>query len=402
MKKVFLKIFYLVVILNIGVFSITGKTSAFFNNNLAVSDNFFRAGVLKMTLRSGQNNFVSGAEDMQPGQQVNRDIYVGKTADSASLQHQVSYEYISGDENLCNQLDLKIWYNHYHGLPAGGYGNRDMRLKYDGKLSDLSNLTNEDFIILHPDDQFDIDDSNGTEQWFFYSINLPSDIDDSLQGKTCHFDFDFKAWQTNIGYYGGGGFTDEKKIENTITTGSWTPVLVSIGDKSGTEGALLEFTIQATDPNGDSLIYSASNLPTGANFDPSTHTFSWTPVAGDNGTYPSVHFEVSDGKYTDSEDITIMIDEMPPPSISGVGVINILSTSADIIWNTDQLATSRVEYGLDTSYGLLKESLIPTQSHQVSLSGLTAKTLYHYRVVSRNSIGKETSSADAEFTTTDS
>ena len=212
----------------------------------------------------------------------------------------------------------------------------------------------------------------------------------NLENKTCYFDFDFKAWQTNFLNYGDGGFTDEKRIENTITTGSWTPVLDSIGDKSGTEGELLTFTINATDPNGDALTYSASTLPTGVIF--SGQTFSWTPTVGQKGTYSGIHFEVSDGKYTDSKDITITIGEMPAPAITGVEVINITSTSADIVWTTDQLATSKVEYSLDTSYGWSEESSAFVQSHQISLSSLTAGTLYHYRVISKNSANKKTSS----------
>ncbi|MEA1905720.1 MAG: LamG-like jellyroll fold domain-containing protein, partial [Euryarchaeota archaeon] len=85
------------------------------------------------------------------------------------------------------------------------------------------------------------------------------------------------------------------------------PVLDPIGDKSITEGSLLEFTISASDPDGDPLTYSADNLPTGATFDPATRTFSWTPDYGQSGSYPDVHFEVTDGYLTDTEDITITV-----------------------------------------------------------------------------------------------
>ena len=53
------------------------------------------------------------------------------------------------------------------------------------------------------------------------------------------------------------------------------PTLDPIGNKSVNEGSLLEFTISATDPDtGDTLTYSASNLPSGATFDAGTQTFS--------------------------------------------------------------------------------------------------------------------------------
>jgi hypothetical protein len=87
------------------------------------------------------------------------------------------------------------------------------------------------------------------------------------------------------------------------------PVLVSVGDRTVNEGELLTFTISATDPDGDALTYSASNLPEGATFDPDTQTFSWTP--DEAGTHLAVHFEVSDGSLTDSEGATFIVSTIP-------------------------------------------------------------------------------------------
>src|SRR3989338_1079545 len=44
------------------------------------------------------------------------------------------------------------------------------------------------------------------------------------------------------------------------------PVLDPIGNKAVNEMEPLEFTVMASDPDGDQLIYSASNLPEGATF----------------------------------------------------------------------------------------------------------------------------------------
>ena len=83
------------------------------------------------------------------------------------------------------------------------------------------------------------------------------------------------------------------------------PVLNPIGDKEVTEGEKLDFAISATDANDDPLIYSASNLPTGANFNVETRIFSWTPDKA--GIFSGIHFEVSDGKLTDSKDVTVTV-----------------------------------------------------------------------------------------------
>ncbi len=102
-------------------------------------------------------------------------------------------------------------------------------------------------------------------------------------------------------------------LDNILIGQHWTsndnqpPVLDLIGDKTVNTGELLEFTISATDPDGGNLSYSASNLPPEASFNPETRTFSWTPVEA--GSYLNVHFEVSDGSLTDSENITVTVNQ---------------------------------------------------------------------------------------------
>ena len=92
-------------------------------------------------------------------------------------------------------------------------------------------------------------------------------------------------------------------------------MLEPIGDKFVNVGGLLEFTIPASDPEGDPLTYSAANLPTGATLNSQTHKFSWAPTSDQVGEYPGVHFEVSDGIYSDYEDITIVVFSTNQPPV---------------------------------------------------------------------------------------
>ncbi|GAG35972.1 unnamed protein product, partial [marine sediment metagenome] len=103
--------------------------------------------------------------------------------------------------------------------------------------------------------------------------------------------------------------SNEATVSITVSPVNDDPVLIGIGDRSVEANNLLEFTLFATDPDTlDTLTYSASNLPQGALF--TGNTFSWTPVDVDVGTYPNVHFEVSDGNSgVDSEDIVITVTE---------------------------------------------------------------------------------------------
>ncbi len=83
------------------------------------------------------------------------------------------------------------------------------------------------------------------------------------------------------------------------------PVLSSIGSRTVTQGQTLQFTVSASDPDGNALTYSASGLPDGAAFSPATRSFAWVPAAA--GTYAGITFSVSDGSLSDSETITIRV-----------------------------------------------------------------------------------------------
>jgi len=104
--------------------------------------------------------------------------------------------------------------------------------------------------------------------------------------------------------------SDSEEITITVEDVNRPPVLDPIGNRDVNEGDTLTFTLSATDPDGDSLTFSASNLPDGATFDSVAQTFSWTPDYGQAGTYPNVQFMVSDDgdpQLSDSEQIEITV-----------------------------------------------------------------------------------------------
>jgi len=117
-----------------------------------------------------------------------------------------------------------------------------------------------------------------------------------------------------------GSLSDSEDITITVNNVTGPPVLDPIGDKSVNENTLLTFTVNAIDPDGDALTYSASNLPQGASFNTATRIFKWTPTYEQAGIYKNVHFEVSDGTGTDSEDITITVNNVNrPPALDAIG-----------------------------------------------------------------------------------
>ncbi|WP_177245655.1 S-layer homology domain-containing protein [Paenibacillus sp. BC26] len=97
------------------------------------------------------------------------------------------------------------------------------------------------------------------------------------------------------------------------------PEFYPMRDKSIRENNPLVFTIHAADKNGDSLTYSAENLPAGASFNASSRVFSWTPTDSQSGAY-TVTFNVTDGTSTVSENVLITVlnrpaGPTPPPTI---------------------------------------------------------------------------------------
>jgi len=113
-------------------------------------------------------------------------------------------------------------------------------------------------------------------------------------------------------------------VNSGTISGNRPPVLAGIGNKTVNEGQLLSFTVSATDPDGNPLTYSASSLPSGTSFNPTTKTFTWTPSYRQAGSYTSVRFTVSDSNANDTEDITITVNNVYQTDVNGDGVVNVL------------------------------------------------------------------------------
>jgi hypothetical protein len=88
------------------------------------------------------------------------------------------------------------------------------------------------------------------------------------------------------------------------------------------------------------------------------------------------------------------------PIISDISAGSLTTTSATIIWATNEQANSQVEYGPTNALG---SSTLPdpalVSSHSQSLTGLSPNTTYFYRVLSRDGAGNQSVSPISSFTT---
>lgn len=89
-----------------------------------------------------------------------------------------------------------------------------------------------------------------------------------------------------------------------------------------------------------------------------------------------------------------------PPVLSAIAA-SPAASSATVTWTTDEPADSKVEFGTTTAYGQTVTDTFLRTSHSLNLTGLAPKTLYHYRVVSKDDKANEATSTDRTFTTTD-
>ena len=127
-----------------------------------------------------------------------------------------------------------------------------------------------------------------------------------------------------------------------------------------------------------------------------SHSVPLTRLAADTLYHFRVISTNTNGTSTSSD---YTFNTVGPPIITNVQSTAITNNGATITWTTDVGASTRVEYGLTTSYGSfspVNNALVT--SHSVALSSLTQNTLYHYRVISSNTNGTRTS-GDYSFTT---
>lgn len=133
-------------------------------------------------------------------------------------------------------------------------------------------------------------------------------------------------------------------------------------------------------------------------------TVSPTSGSAQNFTNPITYtVTAQDSVTTQAYTVTVsVISDATAPTVSSVSSTP-NSSGATITWTTNEASSSKVEYGLTTSYGsTTSESDTSTRvtSHSVSLTGLVSCVTYHYRVLSKDSANNEGVSSDGTFTTT--
>jgi len=135
------------------------------------------------------------------------------------------------------------------------------------------------------------------------------------------------------------------------------------------------------------------------------YAVSWNTTTATNGSHTlTAVARDGAGSRTTSAAVSVTVSnaapDTTPPGISSVAAGSITSSGGTIIWTTDEAADSVVEYGPTVNYGSATP-LDPNRvtMHTVTLNGLAAGVLHHYRVKSTDAAGNRAQSADFTFTT---
>jgi len=158
--------------------------------------------------------------------------------------------------------------------------------------------------------------------------NLPSGAFFDTGGELNQFSW--TPGQSDLGSHPGIAFT---VFDGTITatttmtinvTQNHPPVIDPIATKTVTAGHTLSFQVTGSDPDSDAITFSASHLPTGASFDPSTQTFSWRPLQADVGSHTGLQFTVNDGlaSVSTTMEIDVLADHAPVIDAIGDKTVN--------------------------------------------------------------------------------
>ena len=92
-------------------------------------------------------------------------------------------------------------------------------------------------------------------------------------------------------------------------------------------------------------------------------------------------------------------EDVIPPVIFNIETKSISATSSVIIWETNELADSLVNFGLDKNYGIVRDPHFDKITHKIILDDLLPDSEYHFRITSSDIHGNQGISSNFTFIT---
>ncbi len=212
---------------------------------------------------------------------------------------------------------------------------------------------------------------------------------------------------------GNSATSSERTLVTTAAPDTSAPVLSAIGVSAGTSSATVNwFSNEAS----NSKVYFGTATPLAiatatTQFNASlvtNHSLALTGLTPNTTYYFRVESADAAGNTATSSETSFVTSALPvvdvtAPTLSAIGASNIGSTSATIGWNSNELATTKVYYGLSTplaTSSALSTVLAGTRTtHSLPLVGLTASSTYYVRVESADVANNVATGSEFSFVT---
>ncbi|NIV16452.1 MAG: tandem-95 repeat protein, partial [Aliifodinibius sp.] len=111
----------------------------------------------------------------------------------------------------------------------------------------------------------------------------------------------------------GAGGIDREPVTITVKHVDRKPSIDPIADQTIDEVDTLTLTLTGTEPDSedqDKISFVMENLPEGANFDPASRLFTWTPTYDQSGSYQNILATMIGGKLRDSTSFSIEVNHV--------------------------------------------------------------------------------------------
>ena len=116
-----------------------------------------------------------------------------------------------------------------------------------------------------------------------------------------------------------GNLSDSTTMSITVNHVNRPPVMADLSGKTVDENKRLTFNVSGTDPDREDegkLVFSATNLPEGAKFNPDSMMFSWVPTYEQSGNFDNITFTITDpAGAQDSKTIPVTVNHVNRPPV---------------------------------------------------------------------------------------
>ncbi|MFW6110167.1 MAG: lamin tail domain-containing protein [Patescibacteria group bacterium] len=182
------------------------RAYAFYEDVSKSGDNKLVATSLDLEFTSPQDSF-EPEDAFEPGTVLEREGEI-KNAGELPFIYSQEYEFISGEEDLCSALNLKVIYEYEDE------GGTEEEEKYNGPLNEFEISGEDDDDLKHPNEK-----SGDEPHKFKYIITVPPDLDMDLADESCEFNIKASAWQE--GYSVGEAYWDTEVLTQELETSKY-------------------------------------------------------------------------------------------------------------------------------------------------------------------------------------